>query len=51
VAELLPELAGRFLPSAAKFAPVQDDVLGVLFTVDLEGAELALTPFHETILH
>jgi hypothetical protein len=51
MAELLPELPGRFLASPAQFAPVQDDVPGVFLAVDLEGAELALAPFHETILH
>src|SRR5262245_3825298 len=50
VAELLPELPRRFLFPPAEFTPVQDDVLGVLLPVDLEGADLALAPLHGTVL-
>src|SRR5262249_10606788 len=46
VPESLLELARRFFPTSSEFSSIQDHILGVFFAVDLDGANLALAPFH-----
>jgi hypothetical protein len=50
MAELISKDAGRFLLAFANLASVEDNIPAVFGSLDFDGAEAALGPFHVSLL-